>query len=89
MHHESNESDEIRKLMEKARQENKFGPTGNFPDGKLTSNDEGEINFGVAVYKGKVIVNFGKPIASLGLSPEEARDLALLLRRRANEIDRA
>jgi hypothetical protein len=88
MHHESELSDEVRAAFEKALAEGVFGPTGNFPDGKLTNNDEGELAFGVTAYHGKVLVNLGEPIASLGMSPKQARDLALLLRKLANEIDR-
>jgi hypothetical protein len=54
----------------------------------LTSNDEGELAFGVTAYHGKVILNFGGPVASLGLSPDQARALALSLRQKANEIER-
>lgn len=86
MHHENELSDELRAELEKVKQS--FGPTGKFPGGKLTSNDEGEIEFGVTAYHGKVIVNFGKPIASIGMSPDHARELALSLRKRANEIER-
>lgn len=88
MHHEDQTSEQIAKLMQELAAQEKFGATGRFPGGKLTSNDEGEIAFGVTTYHGKVIVNFGKPIASLGMSPDEARQLALVLRQRANEIER-
>jgi hypothetical protein len=88
MHHEKETSEEIERAMRLEKEELHFGPTGQFPEGKLTSNDEGQIAFGVAIYHGKVIVNFGTPIASLGLSPQEARQLALVLRQRANEIER-
>jgi len=81
MHHESETSEEMKQLL----QELELGPTGRFPEGKLTGNDEGEIRFGVTVYKGKVVVNFGKPVASLGMLPEQARVLARTLQRRAKQ----
>ena len=91
-HHESEESPEIqedmKRLMAYLAEQERFGPTGKFPAGKLTSHDEGEIAFGVTVYHGTVIINFGKPIASLGMSPDEARELALSLRKRADEAER-
>lgn len=65
-----------------------LGATGQFPNGKLTDHDEGEIKFGVSAYHGEVILNFGKPIQWIGMSPEQARNLALSLRQRANEIER-
>lgn len=90
MHHEEELSEEMKAAFEahKAQIMQQLGATGNYPDGKLTSNDEGEIAFAVGVYHGKVVVNFGKPIASLGMTPKQARDFALLLRKRANEIER-
>lgn len=62
-----------------------IGATGEFPEGKLNSNDEGEIRFGVALDKEarKVILNFGKPVAWLGMSPGQAIELADLLRKKA------
>jgi hypothetical protein len=97
-HHEPKLSDEINALFQQVdtdplreRQQELakqlgLGPTGQFPDGKLSENDEGELLFAITIYKGTVVINFGKPIASMGLSPEQALVLARALRRRANEI---
>ena len=81
MHHEKDASQE---MMAQFAAE-MLGPTGRFPGGKLTENDEGEIAFAVGVLKEKVVVNFGAPIASLGMSPDEAEKLAILLIRRAGQ----
>lgn len=64
-----------------------LGPTGDFPDGKLDPHDEGGINIGVGRYMGKVILNFGSAVKSLGFSPEEARDFAELIKKHAGIID--
>lgn len=66
-----------------------FGSTGNFPDGRLNESDEGEIRFGVAADpENKVVVlNFGKPVAWLGMPPDLARQLALSLLKNAGQID--
>lgn len=90
MHHGSELSDELQRYLGKAQDDlaQKLGATGNFPEGQLTSTDEGELALGVTAYKGKVVMQFGKPIAWLGMSPEQARALALLLRQHANQIDR-
>lgn len=85
MHHERDLSDELMA----ATIADKLGPTGRFPGGKLTENDEGELKFAVGQLAGKVVVNFGSPVASLGMSLEEARQLALALRRQANAIERS
>ncbi len=58
-----------------------FGASGKFPQGKLEDSDEGELRMGVAYDKlnGVVRVEFGKPVAWLGLPPPEARRLAQML----------
>lgn len=55
-----------------------FGATGTFPQGKLNDDDEGALRAGITYDKlnGVVMINFGKPVAWLGLPPPEARDLA-------------
>jgi hypothetical protein len=91
MHHERIPSDETMMATLKAKldreQLEKLGPTGRFPEGKLTPNDEGEIAFAVGALKGKVVVNFGSPVASLGMSPDQARKLAGSLLEKANAIE--
>ena len=62
----------------------KFGATGKFPMGKLDKTDEGEIAFGVASHRGKVIINFGKPVAWLGMDARQAVGLAAILIQHAN-----
>lgn len=66
-----------------------FGATGQFPRGKLHESDEGELQMGVTVKSGTVIVAFGTPVAWLGLTPQIARDLAAALLERADEAARA
>lgn len=53
-----------------------LGPTGNFPQGKLNSNDEGELALGITHDKGKVIIDFGKPVAWIGFDPKQAKEIA-------------
>ena len=61
-----------------------FGASGKFPDGSIDKTDEGEIQFGVTSHRGKVIINFGKPVAWLGMDARQAASLAALLIRHAN-----
>lgn len=63
----------------------RFGATGKFPDGSLDKSDEGEIAFGVASHRGKVIINFGKPVAWLGMDATQAAGLAALLLKHASQ----
>jgi len=74
---------EILNLEAKA---NEFGETKNFPEGKLTEHDEGEIQFGVTTKDEKVILNFGKPVAWMGMTRDQAEELGRLLIDRAKGI---
>lgn len=68
------------KLVSAARPRGeKFGATGQFPEGKLNDVDEGEIQFGITIDKGKVVLNFGKEISWIGMNPDQARELGALL----------
>lgn len=68
--------DDMRKVLAESPQ---FGATGKYPMGELDKSDEGEIAFGVASHRGKVIMNFGKPVAWLGMDARQAGALAALL----------
>ncbi len=87
-HHEPEMGNEMKQWLNSIpRAEVLFGPTGRSSEGKLTENGEGESSFEVTAFQGKVVVNFGKSIESMGLSAEQARQLALALRQRAIEIE--
>lgn len=62
-----------------------FGATGEFPQGKLNDSDEGAIRIGVAYDKldGVVRVEFGKPVAWLGMPPPEAIEFARVILKNA------
>lgn len=60
-----------------------FGATGQYPMGSLDKSDEGEIAFGITSHRGKVIINFGKPVAWLGMDAHQAADLAGALMKHA------
>lgn len=60
-----------------------LGATGEFPEGKLTPEDEGEIRIGITDMDGKVIIDFGTPTAWIGFTPEQADGIADTLRERA------
>jgi len=64
-----------------------LGSTGKFPQGSLTKNDEGEIKLGVTNYKGKVILNLGKPVAWIGFNADQAREIAKILTVHADKIN--
>jgi len=65
----------------------KLGPTDKHPNGKLNKDDEGEIRFAVGSHDGNVILDFGSPVAWVGMPPPLARQLAAMLIRHANAIE--
>lgn len=64
------------------------GALGDFPEGQLTKSDEGAIQFAIGEKDGKIVIEFGTPVAWLGLNPQQAADLASLLLKRAREVGR-
>jgi hypothetical protein len=65
-----------------------IGATGNFPNGKLNSDDEGELAIRIASdpKKGVVMIDFGKPVKWVGLPKDQAFELAEILKKRAMEL---
>lgn len=57
----------------------KFGATGEYPEPPIDRTDEGQIAFGVTSHRGKVILNFGKPVAWMGMDGMQALALAQTL----------
>lgn len=62
-----------------ADEEPPLGATGKFPNGKLSENDEGELQFAVFKKDDTVIIEFGKPVKTLGLTPDQAIQIAKAL----------
>lgn len=58
---------------------------GEYPDGKLNANDAGAVAMAIGVERGKVVLQFPKPVAWVGFTPDEAISLAELLVKRARE----
>ena len=65
-----------------------LGATGEFPDGRVTDDDEGEIRFAVAAdsERGLVHIDFGKPVHWMAMTPEQATEVGMLIRAKALEI---
>lgn len=59
------------------------GATGRFPDGKLDPMDEGELQFRIGSIDGRLVIDFGKPIHSIGFTKDEALNIGQAI------IDRA
>jgi hypothetical protein len=64
-----------------------IGPTGEYPEGKLAEEDKGEIQFAIFVYEGKVVLDFGAPVAWVGMPAAQARELAAVLLQVADSLE--
>ena len=64
----------------------KLGATNLFPEGKLNDNDEGQLKFAVAIYEGKVVINFNTPTAWIGFDGEQAISLGQLLIKKGEKV---
>ncbi len=62
------------------------GATGQFPNGQLNKSDEGGIQMAIGEHQGKVVIEFGTPVAWVGMSAQEAADFASLLLKRATDV---
>ena len=56
---------------------------GEHPDGRLNKDDAGALAFAVGVEAGRVVLRFPKPVAWMGMTGDEALELAQLLLRHA------
>jgi hypothetical protein len=64
----------------------KLGPTGQFPQGKLNPDDEGELQIAIGQENGKVVVKFGKKVAWIGLDADGALGFASAITEHAMAI---
>lgn len=68
-HSQSNDPEMIKKFMENYHHMvNDLGATGQFPNGKLTKQDEGEIKFAVITMDNKVVIEFGQSAHWFGMT---------------------
>lgn len=71
MSHSSSPNNEMHEAMK--------GIFGEYPDGKLSPDDEGGLAMAVGHVSGRVKLQFPKPVAWIALSPDDAIALAQLL----------
>ena len=67
----------------------KLGKTGEFPEGKISDDDEGGIRIGIAADRDANVVriDLGDPVAWLAWPPDPARQFAIAILRKAAELD--
>lgn len=64
------------------------GALGTFPDGKLNPGDEGAIQFAIGSEGDKIIIDFGTSVKWVGMTPQQAADLASTLLAEARKLGR-
>jgi len=64
----------------------KLGATGKFPEGQITGDDEGELQFMLGRRSGNVVIDFGKDVSWLAMNPDTAIRLGHALIAQANRI---
>lgn len=70
-------TDSHESILRKLKDTSTFrGALGDFPMGHLTKQDEGAIQFAVGSQDGKVVLDFGTSVRWIGMSPQQAADLA-------------
>lgn len=74
------------RFMDRMAKTDGLGATNQFPDGKLTPQDEGEIQLSMATVDDKIVLNFGKPVAWIGFTAEQAYNLGRLFIKRAKKL---
>jgi hypothetical protein len=84
-HHSMNLSDEMKELF---KLDDILGATGNFPRGKIDRLDEGQIKFAIAAdhKTNTVLINFGKKVIWIGMTADEALEVAESLVNKAMEL---
>jgi hypothetical protein len=58
-----------------------------YPRGKITADDEGGIAIRMAVKANTLIIDFGKPVAWIGLGLQDVRSLRTMLDRYIRELE--
>lgn len=70
-------------LLERFRPWNKR----EYPKGRMSADDAGALAMKLSSAQGVVRIDFGKPVTWLGLGPNDARALAQLLLRHADQVE--
>lgn len=68
---------------------NKLGATGDYPKGNMHATDEGGLRMGIGIVNGRIVFNFGTPVAWIGFGADEALKIAAALMEKANELRKA
>lgn len=65
----------------------KTGPTGNYPDGKMTEDDRGEVCLQIGRADSYVMIEFGCEMSWMAMHPQQAREMGCRLIEWAARVD--
>jgi hypothetical protein len=76
-------------IMRKLLPPGTIGPTGEYPDGNISDGDEGGLNAAVIVDRDnqRVVMDFGKGVAWVAMTKDDALGLARVLVSKAILLD--
>jgi len=75
-------------LKAEAKETPRPGPTGNFPHGKLTEKDKGEMFLSLTIKDNAVVLAFGKEVTWIGFTGNQAIDLGKALLKKGRSVNR-
>lgn len=64
-----------------------LGPTGQFPNGKIRPDDEGQVRVAVTVENNRIMIRFGASLTWLGLDAATADEMIRVLTERRKELN--
>src|ERR1700691_2146243 len=67
-------------------QDEGVGATGEFPQGKLNKHDEGELRMRIGHKGTEVLIEFGKPVAWVGMPKDNALEFARKVKKAADAL---
>lgn len=70
----------------KYRPQDSIGATGEYPRGKMSEDDEGEIRLAIGHNGTEVIIQFGTPVTWLGMPKSNAKEFGEKVLKAANEL---
>ncbi|AMV20438.1 hypothetical protein VT03_21245 [Planctomyces sp. SH-PL14] len=90
-HHGDNPFEqEQSRLIERLKQQQEGMAKREYPNGRLNASDDGEVAFKIGGdgERGVVVIDFGKPVTWVGMTPQQAVEMAQLMIKNAREVSK-
>lgn len=76
----------FKKDADRLTKEASLGATGNFPQGSIGKDDQGELKCAISIRQNRLLIAFGKPIDWLALTKAEAIAFAQGILKKTQEM---